>query len=138
MLMSAGEEDHVLCLISGGGSALLPAPLPGITLADKTRVNQLMLANDLNITETNLVRQQLSLLKGGGLARFAAPAVVRTLAMSDVIGDDARTITGGPTASPLGSAMDAAEVLKSRRLWEKLPQSVREILEEVRPLPTQS
>ena len=128
LLMAAGANDHVLCLISGGGSALLPAPLPGIALADKIRVNELMLANGLDITETNLVRQQLSLLKGGGLARFAAPATIRTLAVSDVIGDDPRAIASGPTASPLGSLSDATNVLQKRGIWNELPESVHAVL----------
>ena len=76
LLQAAGERDRVIALISGGGSALLPAPSMGLTLADKVAVNRLLLANGFEITEINLIRQQLSRLKGGGMVRLAAPAPV--------------------------------------------------------------
>ncbi len=120
-----GAGDQVLALISGGGSALLPAPAPGITLADKIAVNQGLLASGAEITEMNLVRQQLSALKGGGLLRAAAPASVTALILSDVIGDDLRVIASGPTVSPIGTRADAAAILRARGLWEGLPEAVR-------------
>ena len=129
-LLTAGAADHVLCLISGGGSALLPAPLPGISLADKVQTNDLLLSNGFDITEINLIRQHLSLLKGGGLSRAAAPAPVRTLAISDVIGDDPRTIASGPTAAPLGTVRDAMALLRDRNIWSGLPKTVRKALEK--------
>ena len=129
LLKGASAADQVLFLISGGGSALLPTPVPGVTLADKIRVNEIMLANGLDIAETNLVRQQLSVLKGGGMRRHAAPATCRTLAVSDVIGDDPRVIASGPTARALGTPAQAAALLKGRGLWPKMPPSVRAILE---------
>ncbi len=115
----------VLALISGGGSALLPAPAEGITLAEKAEVNRLLLASGADITEMNLIRQQLSRLKGGGFARLAAPNPVRALILSDVIGDDLRAIASGPTTEALGTAADAIARLKARGLWDKVAASVR-------------
>lgn len=135
MLQATGPEDHVLFLVSGGGSSLLPAPVPGITLADKIRVNELLIKSGVAISETNLVRQQLSLLKGGGMARLASPAKGRTLVVSDVIGDDTRAIASGPTASPLGSREDAVQLLKQSDLWPKLPDAVQRVLSEREPQP---
>lgn len=131
----ATARDAVLFLVSGGGSALLPAPVEGLTLADKQAVNAVLLAGGLDICETNLVRQGLSRLKGGGLARLAAPAPVRTLAISDVIGDDPRAIASGPTAAPLGTRADAARLLRARGLWEALPEPARRILDGPEPPP---
>ena len=86
LLETTRPPDQVIVLISGGGSALLPAPVPGVTLEDKIALNQLLLSAGLDITEMNLVRQQVSRLKGGGLARLAAPAPVTAYILSDVIG----------------------------------------------------
>ena len=83
-----GAEDRVLCLISGGGSALLPLPAPGLTLADKQALNRALLASGASIHEMNCVRRHLSLIKGGRLAVACHPARVRTLLISDVPGDD--------------------------------------------------
>ena len=99
LLQDLGAEDHVLALISGGGSALLPAPADGITLEEKAAVNSALLASGADITEMNLVRQQLSTLKGGGLLQIAAPAQVTALILSDVVGDDLRVVASGPHGS---------------------------------------
>ena len=88
LLSEAGERDVVLALISGGGSALLPGPVEGVTLAEKAEVNQLLLAEGADIEETNIVRQALSRFKGGGLLRAIRPARCVTLAVSDVPADD--------------------------------------------------
>ncbi len=125
LLQSAGAADRVLCLISGGGSALLPAPPADVPLADKIAVNQILLAHGFDIYQTNLVRQQLSTLKGGGMVRFAHPAPLRALIISDVIGDDMSCIASGPTAPPLGTCADAAKLLKHRGVWDKVPESAR-------------
>ncbi len=125
LLSGATADDRVIALISGGGSALLPAPAPGLTLADKAAVNRLLLANGYEITEINLIRQQLSRLKGGGMLRLAAPARVNAFILSDVIGDDLRTIASGPTVAPLGSRADARRLLEQRGVWPQLPQAVR-------------
>lgn len=129
LLAAAGENDRVIALISGGGSALLPAPAPGLTLADKVAVSQLLLANGFEITEINLIRQQLSRLKGGGMLRLAAPARVTSYILSDVIGDDLRAIASGPTVAPLGSKGDARHLLQARGLWAAVPEAVRRHLE---------
>ncbi|MBM3783088.1 MAG: glycerate kinase [Acidobacteria bacterium] len=95
---SARENDLVVCLISGGASALMPLPAEGFTLAEKQSVTQQMLRAGANIHEMNAVRKHLSRIKGGQLARLSAPARVLTLILSDVIGDDLSTIGSGPTA----------------------------------------
>lgn len=128
----------VLALISGGGSALLPAPAGALTLADKAKVNDLLLASGQDIVAMNLVRQQLSDLKGGGFLRHAVPQKVTALILSDVIGDDLSAIASGPTVGPIGTASDAIALLKRASLWAKLPNAVRTHLHEAKapaPLP---
>ncbi|MCA0044534.1 glycerate kinase type-2 family protein [Celeribacter litoreus] len=122
-ILSHAKGD-VIALISGGGSALLPAPVPGVSLEDKAEVNRLLLASGADIVTMNLVRQQLSRLKGGGLLRAAAPAKVTALLLSDVVSDDLRAIASGPTVSPIGTREDAAKVLQDLGVWDKLPHSV--------------
>lgn len=129
LLDSAGPDDRLVALISGGGSALLPAPAPGLTLADKAAVNRLLLAHGYEITEINLIRQQLSRLKGGGMLRLAAPAPVAAYILSDVIGDDLRAIASGPTVAPLGTRAEARALLEARGIWDAVPQAVRAHLE---------
>ncbi|NPD17659.1 DUF4147 domain-containing protein [Xinfangfangia sp. D13-10-4-6] len=124
-LAAAGPDDRVIALISGGGSALLPAPVPGVSLEDKAAVNRLLLAGGLDITRMNLVRQSLSQLKGGGLLRLADPAPVSAWILSDVIGDDLRTIASGPTVAPLGGPAEAREILVGAGLWAQLPAAVQ-------------
>ncbi|MBS0564194.1 MAG: DUF4147 domain-containing protein [Proteobacteria bacterium] len=134
LLDGAGAADRVVALISGGGSALLPAPAPGLTLDDKAEVNRLLLAHGYEITEINLIRQQLSRLKGGGMVRLAAPAPVAAYILSDVIGDDLRAIASGPTAAPLGTRADARRLLQARGVWDRLPPAVRAHLEAPEPV----
>lgn len=114
----------VLVLVSGGGSALLPAPAGQITLDDKAAVNTALLASGLDITAMNMIRQQLSDLKGGGMLRHAAGPVT-ALILSDVVGDDLSTIASGPTAPPLGTAAMARTALRHVGLWDDLPDSVK-------------
>ena len=135
-LSAATARDRVIALISGGGSALLPAPAEGLTLADKAKVNQLLLAAGADITEMNLIRQQLSSLKGGGMPRLAAPAPVTGYILSDVIGDDLRVIASGPTSTPIGSAPEAVELLQARGIWAALPQTVQNHLAHAKPAQT--
>ena len=135
LLSAATAQDRVIALISGGGSALLPAPADGLTLEDKANVNRLLLAHGFEITEINLVRQQLSRLKGGGMLRLAAPAPVTAYILSDVIGDDLRVIASGPTVAPIGTRDDARALLEKRGIWPQLPQSVRAHLERTDPDP---
>lgn len=124
-LQGLGAGDRVLALISGGGSALMPAPAKGITLADKAMINRLLLGSGADIGAMNLVRQQLSTLKGGGVLQMAAPATVRALILSDVVGDDLRIIASGPTVGPVGSPAQAVEVLKSYGIWDQTPAGIK-------------
>lgn len=129
ILDTAQKNDIVLTFISGGGSAMLPCPPYGISLEDEIALNHLLLASGIDIEGINLIRQQFSLLKGGGLARFAAPAKVEALLLSDVISDDKRAIAGGLTAAPLGSVAQATALAKERGLWKSLPTSMRKNLQ---------
>ncbi len=104
-------DDLVLALISGGGSALLALPAPGLTLADKQAINRALLACGATITEMNTVRKHLSAIKGGRLAAAAAPARVVTLAISDVPGDDPAVIASGPTVPDPTTFADARAVI---------------------------
>jgi hydroxypyruvate reductase len=108
---SAGPDDLVLCLISGGGSALLALPAPGLTLKDKQAVGRALLKSGASIGEINTVRKHLSAIKGGRLALAAAPASVLTLAISDIPGDDPAMIASGPTVPDPTTFADALAVL---------------------------
>lgn len=133
MLSKATAADRVIALISGGGSALVPAPVAGVTLEDKAEVNRLLLSGGFEITEMNFIRQQLSRLKGGGLLRAAAPAPVFGYILSDVIGDDLRVIASGPTVAPIGTPSEARAMLKDSGLWPKLPAAVQAALQQEAP-----
>src|SRR3984957_7344070 len=106
-----GPDDQLVFLVSGGGSALLALPAPGITLEDKQSVTRALLRSGATIGEINTVRKHLSAIKGGRLAAAAAPARVVTLAISDVPGDDAAVIASGPTVPDPSSFADAQAVL---------------------------
>lgn len=106
------RDDLVLCLISGGGSALLTLPAEGLLLVDKQRINQALLNSGANIAEINCVRKHLSRIKGGRLAQACLPARVVTLAISDVPGDDPAIIASGPTVADATSCADALSILK--------------------------
>jgi hydroxypyruvate reductase len=123
------RKDLLLVLLSGGASALLPAPVDGLSLADKAAATALLLRSGATIHELNTVRKHLSRLKGGGLARAAAPARVVCLVLSDVVGDDPATIASGPTAPDPTTYADAVRVLDERGLREAVPASVRDHLE---------
>jgi hydroxypyruvate reductase len=125
----AGPEDLVLCLISGGGSALTPAPVPGVTLAEKQAVTRLLLESGATINELNAVRKHLSRLKGGQLARAAHPAPVVALLLSDVIGDPLDVIASGPTAPDPTTFDDALAILDRFELRLRVPPGVRAHLE---------
>ncbi|OLC15977.1 MAG: hypothetical protein AUH29_06500 [Candidatus Rokubacteria bacterium 13_1_40CM_69_27] len=126
---AAGAGDLVIFLISGGGSALTPAPAPPVTLEEKQAVTTLLLAAGATINELNAVRKHLSLFKGGRLARAAAPAMVLTLILSDVIGDPLDVIASGPTAPDPTTFADALAVLTRRAVRERVPASVLARLE---------
>ena len=112
MVQGLTENDLVLCLISGGGSALLTLPSEGLTLADKQRINQALLNSGANISEMNCLRKHLSRIKGGRLAAACAPARVVTLTISDVPGDDPSIIASGPTVPDASTCADALAILK--------------------------
>jgi len=109
-------DDLVLCLISGGGSALLAAPAPGLTLGDKRAINRALLMSGADIAEVNCVRKHLSAIKGGRLALAAAPARVVSLIVSDVPGDDLATIASGPTVPDPTTSAEALAVLRRYRI----------------------
>jgi len=119
-------DDLVIALISGGGSALLVAPVPGLTLDDKRAVNAALLASGATISEMNCVRRHLSALKGGRLGALCHPARVVTLAISDVPGDDPRDIASGPTVADPGTCADALAIID--RYGLAVPASVRHVL----------
>jgi hydroxypyruvate reductase len=125
---AAGPEDLIVCLISGGASALLPLPAPPVTLAQKQETTRLLLKCGANIHELNCVRKHISRLKGGQLARLAYPATVLTLILSDVIGDDPDVIGSGPTAPDRSTFAEARAILKKYRIVGQVPASVRERL----------
>lgn len=129
MARRAGADGLVIVLISGGGSALTPAPAPPVTLEEKQAVTQLLLAAGATINELNAVRKHLSLLKGGQLARAAAPATVLTLVLSDVIGDPLDVIASGPTAADPTTFADALAVLAKRGIRDRVPATVLSRLE---------
>jgi glycerate 2-kinase len=125
----AGGSDLVLCLISGGGSALLPFPAEGISLADKQETTRQLLACGATIHEINAIRKHLSAIKGGQLAMLARPATVVSLLLSDVIGDDLSVIGSGPTAPDESTFADALAVLDRYKIRASVPDAVRERFE---------
>jgi glycerate-2-kinase len=128
LLKGLASNDIVLCLISGGGSALWPAPAQGITLEEKQEVTGLLLRAGADIREMNAVRKHLSDLKGGQLAKWAAPAHVTSLIMSDVIGDPVDFIASGPTAPDTTSFSDALAIIQKYGL--EVPKAVLERFQE--------
>lgn len=112
LAQSLTADDLALCLISGGGSALMPLPVDGMTLAEKQRINKSLLASGATISEINCVRRHISAIKGGRLAAACAPARVLTLLISDVPGDDPADIASGPTIADTTTCADAAAILK--------------------------
>jgi hydroxypyruvate reductase len=129
MAAGAGKGDLVLCLISGGASALMPLPAEPITLEEKQAVTRLLLASGADIHEINTVRKHISGIKGGQLARLAAPAAVEALLLSDVIGDDIDVIGSGPAAPDASTFGAAAEILRRYGIVERVPAAVRERIE---------
>ena len=121
-------DDLVLCLISGGGSALLTLPAEGLTLEDKQRINQQLLNSGANIAEMNCVRKHLSRIKGGRLAAACAPAKVVTLTISDVPGDDPSIIASGPTVPDATSCAEAVAILQ--RYGIDVPGAIMSLLEQ--------
>jgi hydroxypyruvate reductase len=121
---SAGADDLVIVLVSGGGSALTPAPVPPITLEEKQALTRLLLAAGATINELNAVRKHVSRFKGGLLARAATPASILTLVLSDVIGDPLDVIASGPTAPDPSTYADALAILERRGVLDRAPRSI--------------
>lgn len=134
LLSRATARDRVLALISGGASAMLPAPAPGLSLSDLQQVNALLLGCGADILQTNLIRQQLDRLKGGGWLRLTQ-GPIHALILSDVPGDDLRVVASGPTAEPIGGPAEAARVARELGIWHSLPLAVREVLGRDRAVP---
>jgi hydroxypyruvate reductase len=124
LAQQAGVDDMVFCLLSGGGSALLPAPSPGITLEEKQQVTSLLLECGASIDEINAIRKHLSQLKGGQLARLVLPATLITLVLSDVVGDWLNVIASGPTVPDPTTYQDCLEIVRRHELLTRLPVSV--------------
>ncbi len=124
------EEDLVICLISGGGSALMPLPSAGIRLSDKQKTTNLLLKSGAKIDEINAVRKHLSDFKGGRLAEKLHPATVLSLIISDVVGDEPDSIASGPTVPDDTTYADAYSILQEHRLWRAVPTSVRKRIQK--------
>lgn len=129
LVRDADAQTLVVVLISGGGSALLPYPAEGITLEEKQRLTDLLLAAGADIGEMNTLRKHISAVKGGRLAALAAPAPTVSLVLSDVVGDDLDAIASGPTVPDPTTYADAARVLEKYRLRDEVPSSVLERIE---------
>ena len=128
-LRGLGPNDLVLVLISGGGSALTPAPVEGITLAEKQALTKALLACGADIREMNTLRKHISRFKGGQLARAAQPARVMTLILSDIVGDPLDAIASGPTVPDPTTYADALGILDKYRIRGEIPAAIRNRLE---------
>ncbi|HUK40205.1 MAG TPA: glycerate-2-kinase family protein, partial [Candidatus Acidoferrales bacterium] len=127
-LSQATEDDLILCLLSGGGSALLSCPAENISLQDKQSVTRLLLECGAKIHEVNAIRKHISLVKGGRLAKLAYPATIVSLILSDVIGDPIESIASGPTAPDRSTFWDCWRIIEQYGLTERIPASVRDFL----------
>jgi glycerate-2-kinase len=128
MAAELSQRDLLIVLLSGGASSLLPAPVAGVTLADKQRTTQELLRCGASIREINTIRKHLSRIKGGRLAEMTNATVV-TVILSDVLGDDLSAIASGPTAPDPTTYRDAVATLKRYRIWQAVPQRVRRHLD---------
>ncbi len=126
---AAGADDLVFCLISGGGSALMELPVGDISLNDLQQLTDLLLRSGATINEVNTIRKHISQVKGGGLARAAAPATLIALILSDVVGNPLDFIASGPTVPDTTTFQDAWDLLSKYRLQDAIPQTVRAQLE---------
>jgi glycerate-2-kinase len=126
----AKEGDLVICLISGGGSSLMPFPHEGISLTDKQALTNALLKSGAAITEINTVRKHLSAFKGGWLAKKVYPATLLNLVLSDVMGDPLDSIASGPTVPDITTFSDAKKILEKYDLWLNVPVAIRKILSE--------
>jgi glycerate 2-kinase len=131
MLAIAGraeKDDLIICLISGGGSSLMPLPRSDISLKDKQELTSALLKSGATVSEVNTVRKHISDFKGGWLAKKGYPATILNLILSDVVGDELDSIASGPTIPDPTTFVDAREALQRHNLWESAPPSVRKVL----------
>jgi len=128
LLKGVRASDLVICLISGGGSALVCCPVSGISLSDLKTLTSQLLACGASIDEINTLRRQLDRIKGGGLAKFASPARVVSLILSDVVGDLLHVIASGPTVTDPTTRKDALYILDKYQLSKKVPPSIMDFL----------
>jgi len=126
ILADADERDLAICAISGGGSALFTLPADGLSLDDLRQTTDALLRCGATINEINVVRKHLDTVKGGGLARIAAPAPILTLVLSDVVGNPLDSIASGPTVPDTSTWADAAAIFDRFRLWDQVPEKVAE------------
>jgi glycerate-2-kinase len=130
MVGSAKDDDLVVCLISGGGSSLMPLPRGNVSLVDKREITNALLKSGATINEINTVRKHISDFKGGWLAKKACPATILNLILSDVVGDPLDFIASGPTVPDSTTFKDAANVLKKYDLWNTAPESIKKVLSD--------
>jgi glycerate-2-kinase len=130
MAEQAEKDDLVICLISGGGSSLMPLPRGDISIADKRELTNALLKSGANINEINTVRKHISDFKGGWLAKKAYPATILNLILSDVVGDPIDFIASGPTVPDSTTFGDAVRVLKKYDLWDRTPASIKKVLSD--------
>jgi glycerate 2-kinase len=128
MVKQARDNDLIICLISGGGSSLMPLPRRGISIADKREITNALLKCGATINEINTVRKHISDFKGGWLAKKAYPTPILNLILSDVVGDPLDSIASGPTVPDPTTFGDAVDVLKRHNLWTRAPKSIRKVL----------
>lgn len=130
MVREAKQDDLIICLISGGGSSLMPLPRDGIPIADKREITEALLKCGATIGEINTVRKHISDIKGGWLAKNAYPATIVNLILSDVVGDRLEFIASGPTVPDPTTFSDAITVLKKYALWDTTPKSIGKLLSD--------
>ena len=128
VVQNVTRDDMVIVLLSGGGSALMPLPVEGVSLKDEASVTSLMLKSGARIEEINGVRKHLSQIKGGRLAERLYPATVLSLIISDVVGDKIDAIASGPTAPDPTTYRDAKNVLEEYDLWQRIPRRPRKVI----------
>ncbi len=130
IVRQAKQDDLIICLISGGGSSLMPLPRNGIPIADKREITQALLKCGASISEVNTVRKHISDIKGGWLAKNGYPATILNLILSDVVGDRLEFIASGPTVPDPTTFNDAITVLKKYGLWDTTPKSIGKVLSD--------
>jgi glycerate 2-kinase len=132
MTRNLTKRDSVICVLSGGGSSLMPLPMPGLSISDKVLVTDLLLKSGARIEEINTVRKHLSAVKGGRLAELLYPATVIVLVISDVVSDSLDSIASGPLAPDHTTFGDAKLVLRKYVLWDRIPEDVRYVIDKGR------